>query len=140
MSLAWVLTVTCHGEGMRKKNQPNLFLFESRVAVQCRTWGKAACTSSHLEMLWMASERAGERPWSLFSTNTRSKDCGCRKRKKMCKIRNWRFCLTRNWRSKYYTKMQITASSFFEVHSHCISCWWSMGHDHFFLTIFRFFI
>ena len=80
-------TMVCYGEEMQV-HQPSLFLFESKVAVQWRTWGKAAWTSSHLEMLWMASERAGERPCSLFSTNTRSKDYKHQKKKKKIKIRN----------------------------------------------------
>lgn len=53
---------------------PSLLRFERRMAVQWRTWGSAACTSSQRVMLWMASVRAGESPWSLFSTSTRSKD------------------------------------------------------------------
>lgn len=55
---------------------PSLFLLDSRMEVQCRTWGSAAWTSSQRETLWMASDRAGERPCSLFSTSTRSKDWG----------------------------------------------------------------
>ena len=55
-------------------SSPSLFLLDSRMEVQWSTWGSAAWTSSQREMLWMASDRAGDSPWSLFSTSTRSKD------------------------------------------------------------------
>lgn len=57
-------------------SSPSLFLLDSRMEVQWSTWGRAAWTSSQREMLWMASDRAGDSPWSLFSTSTRSKDWG----------------------------------------------------------------
>lgn len=62
----------CWGE--RQDPSPSLFLFDSRMEVQWRTWGRAAWTRSQREMLWMAPDSSGDNPWSLFSTSTRSKD------------------------------------------------------------------
>lgn len=70
----------CYEEEMQV-HQPNLFLFDSRVAVQ---WEDMRQKQLVPAPIWKCSgwlQRAGERPCSLFST-TCSKDYRHQKKKK----------------------------------------------------------